>query len=172
MSTWATMVSSNNSPKKKIRERSKYRSLILFRCTLRVIGSNAGTYVISRLPVSDCMSVYLCTRINPGRHWQNAQPNYFIPALLVDIVDPCHFITLSMALTLASRDQLKAIFVHWLVAFHYSNILPVYLRDGSAPTIAGAAKSEVADQAFYLAQSKYAETGPTGPSADSTTPGA
>ena len=49
----------------------------------------------------------------------------------------------------------------------------MYLRDGSAQTILRAAtlEIEVADPTFYLTQSQYTDTGPTGPSADPITPG-
>ena len=50
----------------------------------------------------------------------------------------------------------------------------VYLRDGSAQTIARAATpgTEIADQTFYLTQSQYTDIGPTSPSADPIMPGA
>ena len=49
----------------------------------------------------------------------------------------------------------------------------VYLRDGSAQTILRAATDiEVADPTFYLTVPQYADTGPTSPSADPTSPGA
>ena len=50
----------------------------------------------------------------------------------------------------------------------------VYLRDGSAQTIFTCCHTEieVADQTFYLTQSQYTDTGPTGPSADIILPGA
>ena len=51
---------------------------------------------------------------------------------------------------------------------------PVYLRDGSAQTSFSCChtETEVADHAFYLTQSQCADTWPTSPSTDTTTPGA
>ena len=47
----------------------------------------------------------------------------------------------------------------------------VYLRDGSAHTILHT-EIEVADRTFHLAQSQYADTGPTSPGTDPIAPGA
>ena len=50
----------------------------------------------------------------------------------------------------------------------------VYLSDGSAQTKRTRCHTEmeVADQTFYLTQSQYTDTGPTGPIGDPITPGA
>ena len=46
------------------------------------------------------------------------------------------------------------------------------LKDCSDKFLCSYIETEVADQAFYLTQSQYSDTGPTSPSTDPITPGA
>ena len=61
-------------------------------------------------PASQCLSG-VCASVlhgkNIGHYGQTCQPNSFIPAMFVGTIDSCHFISLSMTLTLAGGHKVS-----------------------------------------------------------------